>query len=149
MYTGAVDKFVYQRKTKTHTHDMKKMHLANINPRPSRCASSSTAPAPPLSVPAPPWPPPRPASQACGTAPRYIALANETHSSVPARSWPSVFQQSVMHHMEGRGRRRRRKKRNRTHIHDVVEHYERRSFCFWLVPDAYLPDASVAAEKVV
>jgi hypothetical protein len=36
-----------------------------------------------------------------------------------------------------------------THIHDVVEHDERRSLCLWLVADAHLPDAPVATEEVV
>lgn len=88
--------------TKTHTHEMK-MHLVNISPRPSRCASSSAVPVPPLSAPAPPWPPPHPASRACGTAPRYTALANETHLNVPARSWPLFM---IGYHT---GRRERKK----------------------------------------
>jgi hypothetical protein len=86
--------------TKTHTHEIK-MHPANISPRRSRCASSSVVPVPPLSVPAPPWPLPRPASQACGTARRYIALANETHLNVPARSWPLFI---IGYHTEKRKR---------------------------------------------
>ena len=42
-----------------------------------------------------------------------------------------------------------RRGRRGAYIHDVVEYYERRSLRLLFVPDAYLSDAAVAAEKVV
>ena len=45
--------------------------------------------------------------------------------------------------------REEEKKELKTYIHDVVEHYERRPFCFGLIPDAYLSDAPIAAEKII
>ena len=112
-----------------------------ISHLPLCCVSFSAAPTPLLVVPVPPWLPPRPASRACGTTPRCSALANETRLDVPARSSPAI-----PHKNQSQGGRRWEKG---AYVHDVVEYYERCPFCLWFVPDAYLSDAAVAAEKVI
>jgi len=97
-------------------------------------------------VPTPPWPPPHLASQAYGTIPRYIALANETRLGVPRHFLPVTKPDQSFRIEQERGGEGGKKG---AYIHDVVEDDERCPLCLWLIAYSYLSDTPVAAEEVV